>query len=261
MAAIEDIIYERNQENGALSAFITRRGTRVEFFQDSEFGYVCLMDGKVQSATSDEAVYHKYLANLGRVYESEPKPEPQPEPERVLIVGSGEGCLAREVLARSNVKEVVMIDWDEEVVDAFRTKWKMWAGTVWEDPRLKVEIADIWEVLNRVDSAHMWKFDCILVDLFDLGKDDEDMERWENLMGGLANWLNPCGTLAAYCGMAGEDVAAETVAYLSGGGYWRRGIPCSGTGTGGILENVETAKIHVASFGGDAVFVRGKRAM
>lgn len=252
MASIEESIYERNQERGSLSTFVTHRGTRVEIFQDSEFGHVCLMDGKVQSATSDEAVYHKYLANLGHVYTT--------KFERVLIVGSGEGCLAREVLANSEIGEVVMIDWDEDVIDAFQTKWRMWVGsngngTAWEDPRLRVEIADIWEVLNRVDSAQMWKFDCILVDLFDPGNDIESIIRWETLMAGLANWLNPGGTMVAYCGMFGEDVAAETMAYLSGGGFWRGGIPYSDDS--GLMVNLESAKIRVPSFGGEAVFIRG----
>ncbi|NBR60235.1 MAG: hypothetical protein EBT86_01050 [Actinobacteria bacterium] len=256
MPCIEDAIYERNRTSGPIDTFTTSRGTHVEFFEDSEFGFVCIMDGKIQSATADEAIYHKYLASLGLSYGK--------TPQRVLIVGSGEGCLAREVLRLPDISEVVMIDWDEDVVNRFRTRWNVWAGgnKTWEDPRLKIEIADIWEMLNRVDAVNMWKFDYILVDLFDPGRSPKEIELWETLMRGLAEWVSPGGTLAAYCGMFGEDIAEETLAYLSGGGYWRTSIPIrlnneDGANKDGILGNLSTSKIHVPSFGGDAVFIRG----
>ena len=55
MPCIEDAIYERNRTSGPIDTFTTSRGTHVEFFEDSEFGFVCIMDGKIQSATADEA--------------------------------------------------------------------------------------------------------------------------------------------------------------------------------------------------------------
>lgn len=196
---IEGEIYAHHGHDGSVDSFYTKRETGVEIFKDYKYGYICLMDGKVQSATSDEEIYHDHLAGLG----FSPRLRDR-DPERVLIVGSGEGCLAREVLRNPNVKEVVMVDWDADVIEAFRTRWCIWAGkSTWEDPRLRVEIADIWELLDRMDEGAIWKFDCILVDLFDPGREAEDVERWEKLMTGLSKWLNVGGSFAAYCGKAG----------------------------------------------------------
>ena len=262
---IENEIYERNTNKGGvnrLDKFFTHRGTCVEIFDDPIFGHVCLMDGKVQSAKMDEEIYHSYLASLGTCVDTTTK-KIQSYPRRVLIIGSGEGCLAREVLRWPETDEVVMVDWDADIIDAFRTRWNIWAGnSTWNNLRLKVEIADVWELLDRVDNKTMWKFDCILVDLFDPDKRGVDgLLHWEKLMGGLNKWLTPGGRFAAYCGMQGEDVAEETVAYFSGGGEWRSGIPIKNSGCGGILDDLVISKKYIPSFGGEAVFVSGRKAI
>jgi len=121
------------EKNGNINfSYSTEKDTMVRIIDSQQFGKVCLMDGVVQSATSDEKIYHGFLANLGLAS----------RPKKVLIVGSGEGCLARDVLAADYVESVWMVDWDKDVIRIFsQTDWVVdaWAGkTTWADPRLRI---------------------------------------------------------------------------------------------------------------------------
>ncbi len=70
-----------------------------------------MLDGKVQSALYDEFIYHESLVHP-------PALIAHGKPERVLIIGGGEGATAREALKHKSVREVIMVDLDEAVVNA-----------------------------------------------------------------------------------------------------------------------------------------------
>ncbi|KAK9741580.1 hypothetical protein RND81_03G114800 [Saponaria officinalis] len=76
------------------------------------FGKVLVIDGKMQSAESDEFIYHECLIHPPLLSHANPK--------SVFIMGGGEGSAAREALKHKSIHKVVMCDIDKEVVDFCR---------------------------------------------------------------------------------------------------------------------------------------------
>ena len=115
---------------------VTKRGTDVEFIRRPKWGLACYMDNSIQSCEIDEELYHESLVHPAMASCNTHK--------RVMIIGGGEGATAREVLKWSDVEHVDMFEWDEEVVQIFKTKYTQWAKGAWNDTRLKLHFVDIF---------------------------------------------------------------------------------------------------------------------
>jgi len=94
------------------------------------------LDGWLQSSRDYEAAYHEALVHPALFSHSNPK--------RVAIIGGGEGATLREVLKHNTIKEAVMIEIDEMMVNASREYIPEWSdcsdfvgSSPWciEDPR------------------------------------------------------------------------------------------------------------------------------
>ncbi|CAN0839373.1 Thermospermine synthase ACAULIS5 [Linum grandiflorum] len=127
----------------------------VELIDTKHFGKVLVIDGKVQSAESDEFIYHELLVHPPLLH--------HPNPKRVFIMGGGEGSTAREVLNHKSVEKVVMCDIDSVVVDFCRSHLSSNA-LAFTDPRLQILINDAKAELEKTTED---KFDVIVGDLAD----------------------------------------------------------------------------------------------
>jgi spermidine synthase len=116
-------------------------------------GRVLYLDGVLQSAERDEAVYHRALVQPAMAAHSDAR--------RVLIAGGGEGAAAREVLRHTGVRRARMVDFDRVVVDVCAAHLP--ALGAWDDPRIEVVHRDFFADLS--ESPGVW--DVILVDLID----------------------------------------------------------------------------------------------
>jgi len=126
-----------------------------------EYGLCLFMDKELQSASSDESIYHEHLVHpvLNALAAKEYK--------RVLIVGGGEGATAREAL-KWPVDSVGTVDWvdiDKPLVDLCRRHMVYAGDDVYNDPRLVFHAADIREFLSGL--AADVKYDVIILDLPD----------------------------------------------------------------------------------------------
>jgi len=119
------------------------------------FGKGLVLDGKWQSCTVDEFIYHEALVHPPLIAHQNPK--------RVLVLGGGEGATIREILRWSCVEEVTMIDIDGEVVEACKQHLPEMHQNAFDDPRVKLMIADALEVLDT--TTETW--DIIISDLSD----------------------------------------------------------------------------------------------
>jgi len=123
------------------------------------YGKVLFLDGEIQSAESDEAIYHEHLVHpvLNATADRSEK--------RVLIVGGGEGATAREVLKWS-AESVAHVDWvdiDGDLVNLCRRHMSWADDHVYNDQRLRYFAADIrefWATNNTM-------YDVIILDLPD----------------------------------------------------------------------------------------------
>jgi len=137
-------------------SFKTKRA-KIDIFTNCYFGRMLFIDGTLQSTESDEKIYHEAIVGLaaGSILRS--------TDARVLIIGGSEGAVAREVLNLGDrVKEVVMVDWDYQLVMYMRTCENFHKGA-FEDPRLKLVYLDISEHLSQ----DMTQYDAIILDLLD----------------------------------------------------------------------------------------------
>jgi spermidine synthase len=133
------------------------------------YGNVLFLDGEMQSAESDEAIYHECLVHPALTAAA------ATPAKRVLVVGGGEGATVREVLKWSpdSVAAVDWVDIDGDLVNLCR-RHLAWAGDdVYNDPRLTFHAQDIRTFLrSAVEGGPV--YDVIILDLPD---PDTDMLR------------------------------------------------------------------------------------
>jgi len=127
----------------------------IDVVETQDFGLCLVLDGKVQSSLVDEFIYHEALVHPAMVT--------HPCPEKVLVIGGGEGGTVREVLKHNIVKDVVMVDIDEEVIRVSKTFMPQLSAGAFEDKRLKLVIDDGRAYLKKTNE----RYDVILIDVTD----------------------------------------------------------------------------------------------
>lgn len=123
--------------------------------QSGAYGKGLVLDGKWQSSTGDEFLYHEALVHPGMIV--------HPQPKKVLVLGGGEGATIREVLRWETVEKVKMVDIDGEVVEACKQHLPEMHQGAFDDPRTELVIGDALAVLDQ--SEEQW--DVVISDLSD----------------------------------------------------------------------------------------------
>jgi spermidine synthase len=119
------------------------------------YGKALVLDGKWQSCTGDEFLYHEPLVHPAMICHGSPR--------TVMVLGGGEGATIREVLRWQTVEQVAMIDIDGEVVEACREYLPEMHANAFDDPRLQLVIGDALEFLETTEQ----QWDVVISDLSD----------------------------------------------------------------------------------------------
>lgn len=128
---------------------------RLVVFENGRFGRVLTLDGVVQTTEGDNAIYHEMLTHVPVLAHGYAKD--------VLIIGGGDGGMAREVLKHSTVERVTMVEIDAGVVDFSDTYLPQLSQGAFDDPRLELVIADGAAFVQETEK----RFDVIIVDSTD----------------------------------------------------------------------------------------------
>ncbi|OIQ32021.1 MAG: spermidine synthase [Alphaproteobacteria bacterium MedPE-SWcel] len=128
---------------------------RLKVFQNGTFGRVLTLDDVVQTTEGDNFIYHEMLTHVPILAHGAAK--------RVLIIGGGDGGIAREVLKHATVDHVTMVEIDAGVVDFSKEYLPMLSQGAFDDPRLNLVIDDGAAFMKETDA----KFDVIIVDSTD----------------------------------------------------------------------------------------------
>ncbi len=128
---------------------------RLKVFENDTFGRVPTLDDVVQTTEGDNDIYHEMMAHVpifahGAV-------------SRVLIIGGGDGGMAREVLRHQSVAHVTMVEIDAGVVEFSKTYLPMLSQGAFDDPRLDLVIADGADFIRSATD----RYDVIIVDSTD----------------------------------------------------------------------------------------------
>lgn len=157
-------------EEGATNIIIHYRSLRtvysgrsdyasIDIVDTAEYGRMLFLDGIAQSAEQDEFIYHESLVHPAMLL--------HPNPMSVCIIGGAEGATLREVARYQNLRRIVMVDIDEELVNVCRQYLSSWSNEAYDDSRLRLHIGDGRAFLEQTEET----FDLIIVDLNDPTED------------------------------------------------------------------------------------------
>jgi len=141
---IDDVLYDNQSDV-----------QHIQVFQNSRFGRVLTLDGVVQTTEGDEFIYHEMLTHVPILAHGAAR--------RVLIVGGGDGGMAREVLRHARIDHVTMVEIDAGVVEFSKTYLPRLSDGAFDDPRLDLVIADGADFMAQSDQH----FDVIIIDSTD----------------------------------------------------------------------------------------------
>lgn len=134
----------------------TAAGQELLIAETAAYGRTLFLDGLVQSAEADEALYHEPLVHPALVIHGAPR--------RVLVGGTGEGASLREILRHPSVERVVSVDLDPEVVALCKEHLPAWSAGSLDDPRVELRVEDIQATLA---AAGPGEYDAIFLDITD----------------------------------------------------------------------------------------------
>ncbi|XP_063985733.1 spermidine synthase [Diachasmimorpha longicaudata] len=117
-------------------------------------GKALVLDGIIQCTEHDEFSYQEMISFLPLCS--------HPNPKNVLIVGGGDGGVAREVVKHPDVEKVIQVEIDPAVMEVARTHLPFMAASL-DDPKLTVNIGDGFEFMKK----HRGEFDVIITDSSD----------------------------------------------------------------------------------------------
>ncbi|MFV1600197.1 MULTISPECIES: polyamine aminopropyltransferase [unclassified Phaeobacter] len=141
---VDEMLYDSNTEH-----------QRLKVFQNGQFGRILTLDDVVQTTEGDNFIYHEMLTHVPILAHGNAK--------RVLIIGGGDGGMAREALRHASVEHVTMVEIDGGVVEFSKEYLPMLSDGAFDDARLNLVIND--GALFMKENTE--KFDVIIVDSTD----------------------------------------------------------------------------------------------
>jgi len=137
----------------------------IQIFKTKDFGNILVIDNDIQLTQADEKNYHEMIAHVPLNYFNN-------EPIKVLIIGGGDGGTLREVIRHNNVSEAVMIEIDEEVVNASKKFLPTLSNGAFEDKKSKLMITDgykyVESLVGKISPEN--KFDVVIIDSTDFNQ-------------------------------------------------------------------------------------------
>lgn len=153
-----ETLYDATAETFRIDRVVYRDKTEHQdlvIFDNAVFGRILALDGIIQTTTGDEFVYHEMITHLpilahGRARE-------------VLVIGGGDGGVARRAMMHPGVSRVTMVEIDRGVVDLSKEWLPEISSGAFDDDRLDLVIADGARFVKETDR----RFDVIVIDSTD----------------------------------------------------------------------------------------------
>ncbi|XP_077557203.1 spermidine Synthase isoform X1 [Haemaphysalis longicornis] len=123
-------------------------------FKSKSFGTVLALDNAIQCTERDEFSYQEMITFLPL--------NCHPDPKDVLIIGGGDGGVAREVVKHPSVVSVTQCEIDEKVVEVSK-KYLPFMAEGFNSPKLELKIGDGFQFIKETNR----KFDVVITDSSD----------------------------------------------------------------------------------------------
>ncbi len=106
---------------------------RIDVFESPAFGRFLTLDGNIIFSEADEFIYNEMVTHVPMAV--------HPNVKDVLIIGGGDGGVARELTAYPEIQRIDVVEPDERFVETCRTYFPD-AAKGFEDPRVQVYYQD-----------------------------------------------------------------------------------------------------------------------
>ena len=133
---------------------VKSRYQHIKIYQTANLGKLLMLDDIIQLTEFDEYAYQEMMTH--------PAMFVHPNPEKVLIIGGGDGGVAREVARHKTVKHIDQCEIDGEVVELCR-KYIPSTACGFDDKRMHLTIGDGLEFVKQRKN----EYDVIIVDSTD----------------------------------------------------------------------------------------------
>ncbi len=132
----------------------TSRFQRIDVFESPEFGRFLTLDGIMMLTEKDEFIYHEMIVHVAMAT--------NPDIENVLVIGAGDGGTVRELSRYDSIKNIDMVEIDEEVVQICKQYLPQTACRL-DDPRVNILYLDGLKYVRTKTN----EYDLIIVDSTD----------------------------------------------------------------------------------------------
>jgi len=155
---------------------------RLDLYETFDYGKMLTLDNLVMVTEKDEFIYHEMIAHVPLFS--------HPNPENVLVIGGGDGGTVREVVKHKCVKNVDMVEIDEDVVKISK-KYLPTMSCELDNPKVHLYFQDGVEWVKDKEKV----YDVIIIDSTDpisIGEGLFTQEFYSNCL----KALKPKGVLA-----------------------------------------------------------------
>lgn len=128
---------------------------KLDVIDTEAMGRVLLLDELVMTTEKDEFYYHESISHIALSITQ--------APTKVMVIGGGDGGTVREVFKYPSIKEVELVEIDEEVINVSKKFFPAIACDL-ENPKLKIKVED---AVQFVKNASPNSYDSIMCDCTD----------------------------------------------------------------------------------------------
>lgn len=126
----------------------------IDVFDSFEFGRFLTLDGLMMLTEKDEFIYHEMIVHVPMAV--------HPRVRDVLVIGAGDGGVARELARYPDIRRIDLVEIDSAVVEVCREYLPHVAGKL-DDPRVHLHFEDGLRYVRRKADA----YDLVIVDSTD----------------------------------------------------------------------------------------------
>ena len=127
---------------------------RIDVFESKEFGRFLTLDGYMMLTEKDEFIYHEMITHVPMAV--------HPDVKNVLVIGAGDGGVARELTRYATIESIDIVEIDEMVVDVCK-KYLQQTACGFSDKRVNLYFQDGLKYIRKCEN----KYDLIIVDSTD----------------------------------------------------------------------------------------------
>ena len=127
---------------------------RIDVFDSVDFGRFLTLDGYMMLTEKDEFIYHEMIVHPAMAVGINIKD--------VLVIGAGDGGVARELTRYESIKKIDVVEIDEMVVTVCK-KYLPQTACGFDDPRVNLIFQDGLKYIRRCEN----QYDLIIVDSTD----------------------------------------------------------------------------------------------